>query len=78
MGLKSRIKEAIVNEYPGTLTNNQLAIRLDLNEPSVRRVTGQLANENAIVEDDGGYSGLPIQFKATETDGAAAAAAREA
>lgn len=64
MALRDRILEALVAEYPETLTNNQLAHRLDANEPSVRRVTNQLANAGEIQDYKGGYAGLPIEWRA--------------
>lgn len=68
MGLRQRVKEAIINEYPETLTNQQLAYRLGENEPSVRRVTLALSNSGHILETSGGYAGLPIQWRAIAAD----------
>ena len=63
MTIRDRVLEAIKNEAPGNLTNQQLATRLGLNEPSVRVQTKQLARQGFIFDYDGGYSGLPIQWR---------------
>ena len=62
--LRDRILGALQAEYPGNLTNNQLAVRLGENEPSVRRVTRQLMVRSEIQEIDGGYGNLPVQYAA--------------
>ena len=64
--LKQRIREAIQAEYPETLTNNQLAHRLDANEPSVRRATLELLKAGEIHDYAGGYANVPIQWRAFE------------
>lgn len=40
--LKQRILDEITTEYPANITNQQLATRLDANEPSVRRAVREL------------------------------------
>ena len=65
--LKQRILETLGAELPnGALTNQQLAYRLDANEPSVRRATLELMRRGKIWDYDGGYAGLPVQYKAYE------------
>ena len=62
--LRQRIHEAIVAEYPGTLTNQQLAGRLQVNEPSVRRATRELNLSGHIYSYEGGYANIPISWRA--------------
>lgn len=61
--LRSRVFEAIKNEYPGTLTNNQLAIRLGENQPSVRVATLALRRNGDILERGGGYGSVAIEWR---------------
>lgn len=63
MSLRTRVAEAIQNEYPGTLTNNQLAIRLGENQPSVRRITRQLCDAGTVVDTGGGYGSQPVEYR---------------
>lgn len=69
MTLKQQVAEAIRAEYPGTLTNQQLAVRLGANEPSVRRITKELNRERTIVDWEGGYSNIPVGYRASMAEG---------
>lgn len=46
--LKQRVLDAIRAEYPGNLTNQQLATRLRANEPSVRRAVKELEDAGQV------------------------------
>lgn len=58
--VKELVLEALVREYPGTLTNQQIAARHGLNEASVRRTTNYLRMEHRI--HDANYV-VPIEWK---------------
>lgn len=47
--LKQRVLNAVDLEYPGTLTNAQIATRLGANEPSVRRAMNELEREGKVL-----------------------------
>ena len=49
MTIKARILEALEAEYPNGLTHNQLATRLDIPEPSIRRAMQQLRNHHEVI-----------------------------
>lgn len=67
--LRDRVLSALVAEFPGTLTNQQLAHRLDAHEPSVRRATLELNKSGAVFCYTGGYSNVPINWRATHVPG---------
>lgn len=48
MTLKDRILSTIRAEYPGNLSHDQIATRLNANEATVRRVTQELRREGSI------------------------------
>lgn len=66
--LKSRILDAIRAEYPGTLTNQQLASRLDANEPSVRRAVKELETRGDVRFVSQDYSSGAIEWSAVGMD----------
>lgn len=64
--IREQVLAAIKAEYPQTLTNNQLSIRLGLNEPSVRRVTKSLDDARLIRFGGQDYTTGQIFWKANE------------
>lgn len=65
--IRRQVLDALEAEFPYTLTNQQLATRLGLNEPSVRVVTKQFADEGLIYAASGGYSNIAIDWRLNES-----------
>ncbi len=64
MTLKQQIEDLIRAEFPGTLTNQQIAMRLSANEPSVRRAVKQLEREFIVRFHSDNYPETTINWQA--------------